>query len=70
MPFFIQLVNKVMYVGTLCGRSFTFGENPYEEHEERAEEHEENNGENTRESLKPTRFDYTCARTMKTKRDT
>ena len=26
------------------GRSFTFGEDPYEEHEERAEEHEGNHG--------------------------
>ena len=35
---------KMMWSGTPYGRSFTFGEDPYEEHEERAEEHEGNHG--------------------------
>ena len=36
------------------GRSFTFGEDPYGEHEERAEEHEEITGTNER-NTQPTR---------------
>ena len=48
------LQHIVMWSGTLYGRSFTFGEDPYEEHEEHAEEHEEITGKNERDT-QPTR---------------
>ena len=60
---FQQIRSSMMYDGTLYGRSFTKGADPNEEHEEHEGKHEEN----TRESLKPTRFGHTYARSSKHK---
>ena len=47
-------------------QSFMFGEDPYEEHEERAEEHEGNHEGKTREILNRHGFDHTSARSSNT----
>ena len=54
---------KMMYGGTLDGRSFTKGADPYEERDEHEGKHEGN----TREITQPTRIDHRCARSMNTK---
>ena len=46
-------------------RFFTFGEDPYEEHEEHVDGDEGNHGETQEKTLNQHEYDHTCARSNK-----